>query len=506
VPYLAAARVAALLAAVAGMAAPAASAQAPYEIPPDNPFVNTPGARGEVYVYGLRNPYRWSFDRLTGDMYIGDVGGAVAEEITFLLRAQIAGANLGWNCHEGNSPGPGGCSAPGHRPPQHTYPETSQPVVGGYVVRDPALGSFQGRYLFGRYGGPIRWLDPGATGAAMDTGLTATQLPQLTSFGEDGLGRIYVTSQAGAVSRLTVNGATLQASSIGTFAAPAALAAPAGDPDRLFIAELGGHVRLRVGGQVHDFLDIDALVDTGGERGLLAVAAAPDYSASGRVFVYYTANGGDLTLDEVRRSAADPNRADPATRRNLLTIEHSAAGNHNGGQLQFGPDGYLYLSTGDGGGQGDPEGDAQNLGSLLGKILRIDVDVTPGPPPPAPVAPADTQAPVLRTRVPRRQRVLRLRGAVAYAGCNEACTIAAAGVLREGKRRLRLVGARRVARSSQAGRRLRFKVGLKRRQARILRRALRRGRRPAVRLSLRATDPAGNRSPVTRRTVRVRRR
>jgi glucose/arabinose dehydrogenase len=87
VPHLAAARVAALLAAVAGMAAPAASAQAPYEIPPDNPFVNTPGARGEVYVYGLRNPYRWSFDRLTGDMYIGDVGGAVAEEITFLPRA-----------------------------------------------------------------------------------------------------------------------------------------------------------------------------------------------------------------------------------------------------------------------------------------------------------------------------------------------------------------------------------------------------------------------------------
>ncbi|MET0835755.1 MAG: PQQ-dependent sugar dehydrogenase, partial [Thermoleophilaceae bacterium] len=64
-----------LLAAVAALAAPMAYAQAPYQIPPDNPFVNTPGARAEVYVYGLRNPYRWSFDRLTGDMYIGDVGG-----------------------------------------------------------------------------------------------------------------------------------------------------------------------------------------------------------------------------------------------------------------------------------------------------------------------------------------------------------------------------------------------------------------------------------------------
>jgi glucose/arabinose dehydrogenase len=491
-----------LLAAVAGLAAPTASAQAPYQIPSDNPFVNTPGARAEVYVYGLRNPYRWSFDRLTGDMYIGDVGGSVAEEITFLPRSQSAAANLGWNCHEGNAAGPGGCTAPGHRPPQHTYPETGEPVIGGYVVRTPSLGAFQGRYLFGRYSGGIRWLGHGATGAPMETGLS---VPQLTSFGEDGVGRLYVTSQAGAVSLLTASGNTLMAQPVSTFSEPAAIAAPPGDPDRLFIAELGGHVRLRIGSQVHDFLDIDALVATGGEQGLLAVAVAPDYATSGRVFVFYTANDGDLTLDEVRRSATDPNRADPATRRNLLTIEHSAAGNHNGGQLQFGPDGYLYLSTGDGGGQGDPEGDAQSVGSLLGKILRINPTPVIGPPP-APLAPTDTRAPRMRTRVPRRQRVLRLRGAVAYVGCNEPCTIAAAGVLRVGERRLPLAGARRVARASQVGRRLRLKVGLKRRQARILRRALRRGRRPTVRLSLRATDPAGNRSPVTRRTVRVRRR
>ncbi|MET0835133.1 MAG: PQQ-dependent sugar dehydrogenase, partial [Thermoleophilaceae bacterium] len=347
------------------------------------------------------------------------------------------------------------------------------------------------------------WLGQGATGTPM--GIPGLSVPQLTSFGEDGVGRLYVTSQAGPVSLLTASGDTLTAQPVGTFSEPAAVAAPPGDPDRLFIAELGGHVRLRIGSQVHDFLDIDALVATGGEQGLLAVAVAPDYATSGRVFVFYTANDGDLTLDEVRRSATDPNRADPATRRNLLTIEHSAAGNHNGGQLQFGPDGYLYLSTGDGGGQGDPEGDAQSVGSLLGKILRINP--TPGiGPPPAPLAPADTRAPRMRTRVPRRQRVLRLRGAVAYAGCNEACTVAAAGVLRVGTRRLRLAGARRVARASQVGRRLRLKVGLKRRQARILRRALRRGRRPTVRLSLRATDLAGNRSPVTRRTVRVRRR
>ncbi|HZC12677.1 MAG TPA: PQQ-dependent sugar dehydrogenase [Thermoleophilaceae bacterium] len=493
----------ALLAAVAGVAAPAASAQAPYQIPPDNPFVGRPGARAEVYAYGLRNPYRWSFDRLTGDMYIGDVGANQREEVTFLPRASSAGANLGWNCHEGDVPGPGNCTAPGHRPPQHTYPETGQPVVGGYVVRDPTLGAFQGRYLFGRYTGIIRSLGSGATGPPAETGLS---VPQLTSFGEDGVGRVYVTSQAGPVHRLTASGGTLGASLVGNFVQPAALAAPPGDPDRLFVAELGGHVRLRAGGQVHDFLNIDALVETGGERGLLAVAVAPDYAASGRVFVYYTANGGDLTLDEFRRSASDPNRADPATRRNLLTIEHSAAGNHNGGQLQFGRDGYLYLSTGDGGGQGDPERDAQTLGSLLGKILRIGVNPTVGPPPaplPAPIA-TDNRRPRLLVRMPRRQRVLRLRGAVAYAGCDEACTIRAGAVLRVGKRRLRMISVRRPARAAQAGKRVRLKVRLKRRQARILRRALRRGRRPVVRVGLRATDPAGNRSTLARRTVRVR--
>ncbi len=238
------------------------------------------------------------------------------------------------------------------------------------------------------------------------------------------------------------------------------------------------------------------------------MAVAPDYASSGRVFLYYTDNAGNLALDEVRRSGSDPNRADPATRRNILTIEHSQADNHNGGQLQFGPDGYLYLSTGDGGTQGDPEGDAQSIGSLLGKILRINVN--PGAAAPAPLPPAapvgDTRAPRLRVRVPRRQRVLKLRGAIAYASCDERCRVAAGAVLKVGKRRLRMRGVRRVARPAQASRRVRLKVGLKRRQVRILRRALRRGKHPTVRLGLRATDRAGNRSRLARRTIQVQRR
>ena len=98
--------------------------------------------------------------------------------------------------------------------------------------------------------------------------------------------------------------------------------------------------------------------------------------------------------------------------------------------------------------------------------------------------------------------MLKLRGAIAYVGCNERCTVAAAAVLRVGKRRLKMIGVRRAAQASQQARRTRLKVKLKRKQVRVLRRALRRGRRPTVRLTLRATDAAGNRSRKARHTIR----
>ncbi len=292
-----------------------------------------------------------------------------------------------------------------------------------------------------------------------------------------------------------------------TSAQPSAVAAPYGDPDRLFIAELGGGLYLHTGGQNHLFIGLNPIVSTGGEQGLLSVAVAPDYASSGRVFVFYVDNAGDLAVDELRRSASDPNTADPASRRNVITIPHRQADNHNGGQLLFGPDGYLYLSIGDGGTQGDPEGDAQSLGSLLGKIIRINPNPSGAPPPPPPAAPTDTRAPRLRARVPRRQRVLKLRGAIAYVGCNERCTVRATAVLRIGKRRLKMIGVRRAAQASrQARRTTRLKVKLRRKQVRVLRRALRRGRHPTVRLTLRATDAAGNRSRKARNTIRVTRR
>lgn len=147
---------------------------------------------------------------------------------------------------------------------------------------------------------------------------------------------------------------------------------------RLFIVEKPGTISIVSGGQIlpQPFLDIRSLVGPSGpEQGLLGLAFHPQFVQNGRFFVFYTANNdanGDNTLAEFRVSA-NPNRADPASRRVLLAIPDFAP-NHNGGMVTFGPDGYLYVGTGDGGGGGDPERNGQNINALLGKLLRLDVD------------------------------------------------------------------------------------------------------------------------------------
>jgi hypothetical protein len=444
-------------------------------------------AQSEVFASGMRNPYRWSFDRQTGDVYVGDVGG-INEEITFLPATQARGANLGWNCFSGTAE-QSGCTPSNYFPPSYEYPSSPDVVIGGYIVRDPALPSFAGQYLFGRFDtGIIMKLGPQAARPEADTGLNVTNV---SGFGEDGVGHLYATSLAGPVYRLGESGGALTKTSIGSFTQPVSLAAAPGATDELFIAEKPGRLMRWTPSGSSEVLDIRGVVADTGEQGLLSVAVAPDYATSGRIFLFYTDNGGDLQVDELRGGARTP----------VLTIQHDQADNHNGGQLLFGPDNALYLSTGDGGTQGDPEGDAQNPSSLLGKILRIDVGASP-PPPPPPGAIPDLTAPTLTVRVPRRQRVLRLRGAVAYVRCSEACSLEAGGTLRIGSRRLLL---RRAIGSAQVSPRTRLKVRLRRRSARVLRRALANGRRPRVQVRLRARDAAGNRSALVRRSVRVRR-
>lgn len=148
----------------------------------------------------------------------------------------------------------------------------------------------------------------------------------------------------------------------------------AGD-GRLFITLQRGEIVIWDGTSVlpQPFLDIRPLVLCCDERGLLSVAFHPRYRENGLFFVYYVDRNGDLNIARYRASS-DPNRADANSAQILLTINHRQFGNHNGGQLQFGPDGFLYAGTGDGGGAGDPLGNGQNPASLLGKLLRIDVD------------------------------------------------------------------------------------------------------------------------------------
>jgi len=162
---------------------------------------------------------------------------------------------------------------------------------------------------------------------------------------------------------------------------PVHLSAPPLDTHRLFIVEQEGRIRIVKDGVLlpTPFLDIEGAVLCCGERGLFSVAFHPGYAANRRFFVYYTDNDGRLVLARFQASASNPDVADPASKRILLRIPHPRFGNHNGGQLAFGPDGFLYMGTGDGGGGGDPDENAQDGTSLLGKMLRIDVDVEESP-------------------------------------------------------------------------------------------------------------------------------
>lgn len=145
---------------------------------------------------------------------------------------------------------------------------------------------------------------------------------------------------------------------------------------RLFITLQGGRIVIYNGTQIlpTPFLDISTLVSCCGERGLLSTAFHPQYSNNGFFYVFYTNLNGDLVIARYSRSSNNPNVADPSSALILLTIPHPTYSNHNGGQLQFGPDGYLYIATGDGGGGGDPFNHGQNKETLLGKLLRIDVN------------------------------------------------------------------------------------------------------------------------------------
>jgi glucose/arabinose dehydrogenase len=150
----------------------------------------------------------------------------------------------------------------------------------------------------------------------------------------------------------------------------------AGDrTNRLFIVERPGTIRVLRNGALQSgyFLDIRSSVEDGGERGLLGLAFHPRFESNRLLYVFFTRNGGDVVVARYTANASGT-RVSAATGRSLLVIEHSARANHNGGGMAFGRDGYLYIGVGDGGGGGDPDRNGQNKSTLLGKVLRIDVN------------------------------------------------------------------------------------------------------------------------------------
>jgi glucose/arabinose dehydrogenase len=158
---------------------------------------------------------------------------------------------------------------------------------------------------------------------------------------------------------------------------PTYLTAPAGDP-RLFVVEQPGLVRVVKAGQLltTPFLDIRSKVLYGGERGLLSVAFDPQYTANGFFYVYYTSQpNGDIVVERYGGTVGADVASSVGTP--VITIPHPSFSNHNGGLVMFGPDGMLYMGTGDGGSGGDPNGNGQNQNVLLGKLLRLDVRTLP---------------------------------------------------------------------------------------------------------------------------------
>ena len=182
---------------------PVASGEEPYSIPADNPFAAREGARPEVFAYGLRNPWRFSFDAETRTMQIADVGQDSQEEVNVVPAARAAGSNFGWSALEGTERFNEDQEAPGAIEPLLTYGrERGCSITGGHVVRNPGLPAVDGRYLYGDFcSGELRSFATAGDRARGDRSL-GLEVPSLSSFSTDEDGRVYATSLAGPVFEL----------------------------------------------------------------------------------------------------------------------------------------------------------------------------------------------------------------------------------------------------------------------------------------------------------------
>ena len=403
-------------------------ASGPYTIPADNPFAD--GAGGdcdEIWALGLRNPWRFSFDPLTGDMFIGDVGQNAWEEIDYEPASSNGGMNWGWRCYEGNAEfNTSGCGPQNDYDfPIYTYALTGGncAVTGGYVYRGGQYPLMVGHYLFTDFCSGNFW-DAVSDGGG---GWTITAhgnigVSSISAFGEGADGELYLARHSpGTIFRLVentvfqTNTPTPTAGPTGTptptptasptntptptptptqpinletvasgFTEPVAVA-NAGD-ERLFVAERGGLIyQLDPGSPVTPTLVLSLtgrVNSTGWQQGLLGMAFHPDFAQNGYLFVNYTDANNNTVIERFTfpvTVTAALQRAGPISSTVILTVTQPVDDN-NGGHLAFGPDGYLYIGLGDGGGSDDPNLTAQNTQLLLGKMLRIDVDGNGLPP------------------------------------------------------------------------------------------------------------------------------
>jgi glucose/arabinose dehydrogenase len=285
----------------------------------------------------------------------------------------------------GGGGGGGMPPAPGNRPPAFTSPATAAAAENssGTIYTATAADPDGNPLTFSLSGGADRAAFAITAGGA----LSFAQPPDFEFPADADANNVYLVQIAvsdGATSAVLDLAVTLtnvgpdafHVSRVGAgFAQPVYLAAIPDGSGRVFVVELGGRIRILnpATGAVAatPFLDVSGQISTDGERGLLGFAPAPNFAASGTFYVFLTAPGGQIQIRRYRTLAGNPNQADPASGDTILAIDHPL-NNHNGGWLDFGPDGFLYAAVGDGGGGGDPGNNAQNTGVLLGKILRID--------------------------------------------------------------------------------------------------------------------------------------
>lgn len=174
----------------------------------------------------------------------------------------------------------------------------------------------------------------------------------------------------------TAGGATLE--SVGTFEQPVFVTSHPDDPDLLYVVEKAGRIQAFEDGETTELLDISDRVNPNGEMGLLSIALDPGFATNGRFYTYGVSPDGEfIEIDEYTSNGSVASRG---SRRSLLRVAHPIDQNHNGGQLQIGPDGYLYAGLGDGGGSGDPRENGQDPSTLLGSMVRIDPDPVGGSP------------------------------------------------------------------------------------------------------------------------------